>query len=128
MLQRLFLIFVVVPLAIVLVVFAVANRHPVTVSLDPFGSDAPSLTATVPLFLLILLLLALGVIFGGLSTWMGQAKWRKMARHLDRETRALRAERGALRAERDALRSEIAARNVVQRDVPALPNAEQPVP
>ena len=102
MLQKLFMMFVVVPLAIILVVFAVANRHPVAVSFDPFGSDAPALTATLPLFILILLLLGLGVLIGGFMTWLSQSKWRKAARGHAAEARALRAERDTLRAELDA--------------------------
>jgi uncharacterized integral membrane protein len=99
MLQRLFMMFVVVPLGIIFVIFAVANRHAVTVSLDPFGGDAPSLSATMPLFILILLLMALGVIVGGIATWFNQGRWRKAARAHDAEARSLRAERDALQAE-----------------------------
>ena len=41
---------IVVPLAVVIVAFAVANRQTVTVSFDPFSSAAPAYAATVPLF------------------------------------------------------------------------------
>lgn len=99
MLNKLFTILIAVPLGIVLVVFAVANRHAVTVSLDPFGSEAPSLSATMPLFLLVLLLIGLGVLAGGGATWLTQGRWRRTARALDAEARQLRAERDALRAE-----------------------------
>jgi uncharacterized integral membrane protein len=105
MLHKLFMMFVVVPLGILLVVFAVANRHAVTVSLDPFGSDAPSLSATMPLFILILALMGIGVVVGGVATWRNQGKWRRAARHLDLEVQALREER-------DALKAELAAREV----------------
>jgi uncharacterized integral membrane protein len=95
----------VVPLGAILVVFAIANRHMIAVSFDPFGSDAPALTATLPLFLVILLSLIVGVFVGGVATWFSQGKWRRYARRADAETRALRMERDALRAEADTRRS-----------------------
>jgi uncharacterized integral membrane protein len=99
MLRKIVTTFVVVPLGLVLVVFAVANRHAVTVSLDPFGSDAPALSATVPLFIVILLCLLIGVIVGGVATWISQGRWRRAARRLDSDARALRIEREALKGE-----------------------------
>ena len=99
MMRRVVTMFVVVPLGLVLIVFAVANRHPVTVSLDPFGSDAPALSATVPLFIVILLCLLIGVVVGGLATWISQGSWRRAARRLDTDARALRIEREALKGE-----------------------------
>jgi uncharacterized integral membrane protein len=95
---------VVVPLGLLLVVFAIANRHRVGVSFDPFGSDAPSLTATLPLFMVILLSLMVGVLAGGTATWFGQGKWRRYARRADAEVRSLRLERDSLRAEAEARR------------------------
>ncbi len=99
MLRKVVTIFVVVPLGIVLVVFAVANRHAITVSLDPFGAAAPALSATMPLFVVILLCLLIGVIVGGVATWISQGRWRRAARRLDAEARALRIEREALKGE-----------------------------
>jgi uncharacterized integral membrane protein len=115
MLQKLFMTFVVVPLGILFVVFAIANRHIVTVSLDPFGSDAPALSAAMPLFILVIALVGLGVVIGGIATWRNQGKWRRNVRQLNGEVRALRDER-------DALKSELA-----MREVPALPPPPSPV-
>jgi uncharacterized integral membrane protein len=88
---------VVVPLAIVIVVFAVANRQSVTVSFDPFSSAAPAYAATLPLFAVIFAVLILGVIVGGIAAWIGQHKWRRMARRLEGEARALRDEMETIR-------------------------------
>ena len=44
---------IVVPLAVVIIAFAVANRQSVTVSFDPFSSTSPAYAATLPLFVLI---------------------------------------------------------------------------
>lgn len=83
---------IVVPLAIIIVAFAVANRQMVTVSFDPFSSVSPAYAATLPLFVLIFILLIVGVVIGGVASWIGQAKWRRGARALDDEVRKLRSE------------------------------------
>jgi len=106
MIRKLVSFFVVLPLGILLVSFAVANRHSVTVSLDPLGSNAPAFTATLPLFLLILVMLALGLVIGGVAAWFNQAKWRRAARRLAAEARALRAERAELKADLAARESD----------------------
>jgi len=83
---------ILVPLAIVLVIFAVANRQVVVVSFDPFDSVHPALSAAFPLFVLILILVIAGVIIGGIAAWLGQNKWRARARRYEREARVLRRE------------------------------------
>jgi len=88
---------VLVPLAIVLIAFAVANRQLVTVSLDPFSADRPAAAVTLPLFALIIVLLILGVIIGGVAAWLRQSHWRRQARRLDRELAIRRAEAGSPR-------------------------------
>ncbi|HEY6859239.1 MAG TPA: LapA family protein [Pseudolabrys sp.] len=88
---------IVVPLAVILIAFAVANRQSVTVSFDPFSSTSPAYAATLPLFILIFALLILGVLIGGAAAWIGQTKWRRTARKLDGEVRALHQELDAIR-------------------------------
>ncbi len=97
MFRKIVAVLVVVPLGIVLVAFAVANRHIVTVSLDPFNTAAPAASLTLPLFALVLVLLIAGVISGGVAAWLGQGKWRREARRLQREAAAMRAELDGLR-------------------------------
>ena len=97
MLRRIVSILVIVPLAIVIVAFAVANRQSVTVSFDPFSSASPAYAATVPLFVLIFALLILGVLVGGVAAWIRQGKWRRTARRLDGEVRTLHQEMDAIR-------------------------------
>ena len=97
MVRKIITVLVAVPLGILLVVFMVANRHAVTVSLDPFGSGAPSLSARLPLFAIILICLLAGVIAGGAAAWLKQSRWRRAARRLDADARGLRVEREALR-------------------------------
>ena len=83
---------VLLPLAIVVVLLAVANRGPVTVSLDPFSREAPDIAFTVPLFALIFAAVMLGVLIGGTFTWLAQSKHRQAERIYKREARRLRAQ------------------------------------
>ena len=71
---------IVIPLAAIIIAFAVANRQWVTVSFDPFSSASPAYAATMPLFVLIFIVLILGVIVGGIAAWIRQSKWRRAAR------------------------------------------------
>jgi uncharacterized integral membrane protein len=93
---------IVVPLALILVAFAVANRQAVTVSLDPFSAADQAYAATVPLFILIFVLVILGVIVGGIASWLRQAKWRRSARRLEADVRALHQELEILRRRQTA--------------------------
>jgi uncharacterized integral membrane protein len=89
---------VVIPLLIVVVGFAVANRQAVTVSFDPFSSANPAYAVTLPLFIIIFVLLIIGVIIGGVAAWMRQASWRRSARRLDAQVRDLHGEIEAMRS------------------------------
>jgi uncharacterized integral membrane protein len=82
---------VLVPLAIVFVMFAVANREIITVSFDPFDSVHPAFALKLPLFVLILVLVVLGVVVGGIAAWLRQHRWRTRARRAEAEVRDLRA-------------------------------------
>jgi uncharacterized integral membrane protein len=81
-----------VPLAAVIIVFAVANRQNVTVSFDPFSSADPAYAATLPLFAGVMLVLIFGVVVGGVAAWIKQGKWRRAARQLEAENRNLRSD------------------------------------
>lgn len=105
MIRKLVAVLVLLPLGLLIVAFAVANRQRVPVSLDPFASDAPALTVSLPLFLLILGTLIAGVIVGGGASWLRQARWRRRARRLEAEARRLRAENDALKRELEAAAS-----------------------
>ncbi len=92
MLRKIVTALILVPLAIVIIAFAVANRQMVTVSLDPFGSNPPMASLPLPLFALIIVLLIVGVLVGGTAAWLRQSKWRRTARRLEREANDLRSE------------------------------------
>jgi uncharacterized integral membrane protein len=96
-LRRIIAAFILVPLAIVIIAFAVANRQIVTVSLDPFSAEHPASSLTLPLFALIIVLLIGGVVIGGAAAGLRQSKWRRTARRLEREVDELRSEVASLR-------------------------------
>ena len=88
---------ILVPLAVVIIAFAVANRQIVTVSLDPFSAEHPAASLTLPLFALVIVLLVIGVLIGGIAAWLRQSKWRRTARRLERESADLHIEIEALK-------------------------------
>lgn len=57
------------PVVILAMAIAVANRAPVTFSLDPFDPASPAIGLEVPLFLIILFSVLAGILFGGLGAW-----------------------------------------------------------
>ena len=96
--RRFFTGLIVIPLGIVFVVFAVANRHWVTVSFDPFNSANPSVAVTLPLFVVIITVASAGVVAGGTATWLRQHRWRRAARQHEADAKAARAQLADLRA------------------------------
>lgn len=85
-------VLIVLPLALVIIVLAVANRAPVQVSLDPFSGVAPLVAFSAPLFAIVLAAAALGVILGGVAVWWSQGRHRRVARLQAREIERIRAE------------------------------------
>ena len=88
-----------VPLGIFFVIFAVANRHLVTVSFDPFNSVTPTVAVTLPLFVVIIAFTMLGVLAGGMATWFRQGRFRRAARQSEAEARQMRSQLTDLRTQ-----------------------------
>lgn len=95
---RLMKLLIALPAAFALVLFAVANRQVVRVSFDPLSREAPALFLDAPLFAVAIAALALGIVLGGVASWLAQGRHRKAERHLKREVTRLSAETSALRA------------------------------
>jgi len=95
--RKFFTALVVIPLGIFFVIFAVANRHLVTVSFDPFNSATPTVAVTLPLFVVIIAVAMLGVLAGGLATWFRQGRFRRAARQHEAEVREIRTQLADLR-------------------------------
>jgi uncharacterized integral membrane protein len=109
LLRKIVAMLILVPLAIVIIAFAVANRQAVTLSLDPFNANAPAAALTLPVFVVVFVTLIVGVIVGGLAVRLGHGRWRRMARRLEREA-------GELRAKLDALHESHAEPSIVPRE------------
>jgi uncharacterized integral membrane protein len=92
---------IIAPIAILLLIFAFANRQFVAVSFDPFASiDNSAYSLDAPLFILLILAMMLGVLMGGVAVWFGQGRHRRAARAGRADIEKLRAD---LRAAKSAL-------------------------
>lgn len=81
------------PALVAVVVFALNNKAPVALDLWPF-----SVLVEMPLYLALLLALALGALAGGFAAWLGQGRVRSNLRDQAYEGEVARRE---LAAERD---------------------------
>jgi uncharacterized integral membrane protein len=90
MINRLVILLLVVPVAIILIALAVANRAPASFTLDPFNPGNPALTVTLPLFVLLFAALILGLVIGGFAAWLKQGYYRRLARERGHEVQRLR--------------------------------------
>ena len=99
---------IVIPLAVVIIVFAVANRQSVTVSFDPFASiDHAALSIDAPLYAVAIVAAMLGVVAGAFATWLSQGRHRRASRRS--------------RLEADKWRNQAEALKAAQPPRPALP-------
>ena len=87
------------PVAVLVVLLAVANRAPVQLSLDPFSQEAPEFATQAPLFAVIFASVMLGVVIGGIATWLAQGKHRRARRQYRREAQHLKLETERMRAQ-----------------------------
>jgi len=112
---------ILVPLAILLVVFCVANRQDIPVSLDPLGTS-PQLAFEAPLFVLLMGAVIVGLLLGGVGTFLTQAHHRARAARRAREIENLRHERDLANDKLRRLRED-QARDEASRQAAALPPA-----
>jgi uncharacterized integral membrane protein len=97
MIRNIVRVLILVPLALLIAMFAVANRAPVLIGFDPFGAQPPMFAFVSPLYLALMAALIVGVVVGGVAAWMSQSPKRRRARRLAAELKASRAEVEALR-------------------------------
>ncbi|WP_378944588.1 lipopolysaccharide assembly protein LapA domain-containing protein [Paracoccus sp. R86501] len=99
-------------LALILVAVALANRQVVTLSLFPANLGqflGGTWSVAVPLFLVIFVAFAFGMLAGLVWEWMREAKIRKVARQRDRKVVQLENEVGQLRENHAAPRDDVLA-------------------
>ena len=94
------------PVAVVAIAFAVANRQWITVSFDPLHRDQPFASIAMPLWVLFFCGIFFGIFAGWIAAWLAQGKWRKAAKEARIEL--LRAQN-----EHERLKREQASRAVV---------------
>ena len=90
MYNRILTVVIFIPLAVILIALAVANREMVAFTLDPFNPGNPALTLKLPLFVFLFLTLVIGLLVGSAATWFKQGRYRKLARQRGEEVRSLR--------------------------------------
>ncbi len=96
---------VLAPLALILLAFFMANRQTVILHFDPIpGGDLPAPQMVAPLYMVMIGAIMVGVIFGWISTWLGQGRHRKALRATKAQLESLRRENEALRAQNTELR------------------------
>lgn len=90
---------ILVPLCLVLIVLALANRHFVSVNFNPFVASDVALAPGygVPLFVVLYVMLLVGVLLGGTATWFAQGHHRRREKHWRREAHLLNGELEKLR-------------------------------
>jgi uncharacterized integral membrane protein len=86
------------PIAILVIAFAVANRQWTRLSLDPFSSTSPFLSVEMPLWVLFIGGVFIGIMIGWVGSWLAQSKYRKLAKDRAREIAALHGELEAAKA------------------------------
>ncbi len=79
-LKRILSLVVFVPMGIVLIVLAVANRQVVTLALNPFRPQDSVLSISAPFFVFVFLALLVGLVIGASLTWWRQGRYRRQAR------------------------------------------------
>lgn len=109
MLKRLVFVLIVVPIALVILALAVANRQDVSLNYNPFTPDFPGMQVVAPFFVFLFLTFALGMIVGGIAVWLGQSRYRRDARR-----REMEAEEWRYKADRERERAEAMAQTLVK--------------
>jgi uncharacterized integral membrane protein len=83
------------PVVVLVLAFAVANRRWVDISFNPITQDMPSIPT--PLWLLVFVGIFIGLVVGWIGSWMAQGKHRKAAREARAEVSQLQRELTDLR-------------------------------
>ncbi|MEE8271995.1 MAG: lipopolysaccharide assembly protein LapA domain-containing protein [Alphaproteobacteria bacterium] len=98
------------PIALVVILFSVSNREPVTLGIWPLP-----FTVGVPLFLVVLAVLVLGIFVGGTVAWLSGRRYRRLARRQRGRLAALTAEVELLRTSQAAADEADARRTDAER-------------
>lgn len=114
-------IFFVLPIAVIVIMLAVANRHAVTLSFNPLAPGDPGTAFNVPVFWLVFACVAMGVVLGGIAVWFTQGRFRRAARENRDEAAKWRAENERHREKLAALSAAEGAAALPSSTLAALP-------
>lgn len=92
MIRKVVSLVVFLPLGVLMIVLAVANRGVVSLALNPFNPEDQALSVSAPFFVFLILAVMFGVLLGSVVTWFTQGKHRKKARSQFREAQQWQAE------------------------------------
>ena len=101
MLRRIVWLLIALPTGLLLITLAVANRHEVQLTLDPFRPETPVLSLVLPFYVYLFASLIVGVLLGGTAMWLSQSRWRRSARLQGRAAARWQSEADRLTRERD---------------------------
>jgi uncharacterized protein HemY len=104
--RRLLFWVVLVPLGALIVLFAVANRASVLVSLDPFSGENSALAFSAPLFLVMFACVIIGVVIGGLASLAHRYRMWRAVRRAEEEAAQHKTEAENERRVREAMQPE----------------------
>ncbi len=104
--RRLLFWVVLVPLGALIVLFAVANRASVLVSLDPFSSENSALAFSAPLFLVMFACVIIGVVIGGIVSLAHRYRMWRAVRQAEEETSRHKTDAENERRAREAMKPE----------------------
>lgn len=108
MTKKLINIVILLPIAVILIVLSVANRHAVTLAFNPFDPADPVLSISAPFFVYVFVAVIVGMLIGSALTWWSQGRHRKRAR-----VEAQEAARWQSEARRNHKRAEELARQAI---------------
>ena len=91
------------PVAVIVVLFAVANRETVTVSLWPLPYDVD-----MPMYAAVLGALAVGIVIGATASWFSAGRFRRRARTESQKAKSLERELLASENQRKSADAELA--------------------
>ena len=104
--RRLLFWVVLVPLGALIVLFAVANRAFVLVSLDPFSGENSALAFSAPLFLVMFACVIIGVMISGLASLAHRYRMWRAVRRAEEEAAQHKADAQNERRAREAMQPE----------------------
>jgi uncharacterized protein HemY len=104
--RRLLFWLILVPLGALVVLFAVANRAAVVLSLDPFSGENSALSFSAPLFVVVLASVILGIVIGGVASLSHRFRMWRSVREAEKEAARYKAEAENERLVRESMQPE----------------------